>query len=59
MGPPKHSVKKRKQKREYNEHSSQSHSMPTTPNLESRHNRGSDVGSDSDSNYGFNENWGA
>ncbi|KAL7047843.1 hypothetical protein ACKWTF_003120 [Chironomus riparius] len=59
MGPPKHSVKKRKQKREHNEHTmNQSQSMPTTPNLESRHKRGSDE-SDSDSAYGFNDNWAA
>ncbi|XP_070490153.1 ankyrin repeat domain-containing protein SOWAHC [Chironomus tepperi] len=59
MGPPKNSVKKRKQKREYNEHTMhQSQSMPTTPNLETRHKRGSDE-SDSDSAYGFNDNWAA
>lgn len=55
MGPPKSMVKKRKQKRD----TSQSHSMPTTPNLENRGHRNSDpCGSDSDTAYGFTDNWG-
>lgn len=58
MGPPKNIVvKKRKQKRDYVDHHSQSHSMPTTPNLENRasHRNSDPEGSDSD--YGFT-NWG-
>lgn len=53
MGPPKNTVKKRKQKRD------QCHSMPTTPNLENRSQMNSDPGgSDSDTAYGFTDRWG-
>jgi hypothetical protein len=57
MGPPKGMVKKRKQKRDHSE----CHSMPTTPNFENRGSqRSSDPGgSDSDTAYGFNDNWGS
>lgn len=55
MGPPKSLVKKRKQKRDHSE----CHSMPTTPNFENRSQRSSDPGgSDSDTAYGFTDNWG-
>lgn len=56
MGPPKNSIKKRKQKRDQSE----CQSMPTTPNLENRSLRNSDPGgSDSDTAYGFSNNWGS
>lgn len=61
MAPPKGMVKKRKQKRDYNDATqNHSHSMPSTPNLESRNSyRSSEVdGSDSDTAYGFTNNWG-
>ncbi|KAG5678307.1 hypothetical protein PVAND_007993 [Polypedilum vanderplanki] len=58
MGPPKNnSVKKRKQKRD--DYSFQTQSMPTTPNLENRHKSTDLDGSDSDTAYGFHDNWGA
>ncbi|CRL00298.1 CLUMA_CG013571, isoform A [Clunio marinus] len=63
MGPPKYSVKKRRQKRDLPDFPlpmMECHSMPTTPNLEGRH-KSTDGSSDhdSDSNYGFDNNWGS
>lgn len=59
MGPPKHMVKKRKQKRDfpdYHQTISTSQSVPTTPNMRYK---GSNADSDSDSAYGFHDTWGA
>ena len=69
MGPPKYGAKKRRQKRDLTDYPSpltethnsrDSHSMPTTPNLEGRH-KATDVSPDRDSDtaYGFDNNWGA
>lgn len=63
MGPPKYGTKKRRQKRDTTDFSSplnECHSMPTTPHLEGRH-KSTDASPDRDSDtaYGFDNNWGA
>lgn len=63
MGPPKFNSKKRRQKRDLPDYPAaftECHSLPATPNLDGRLKAGSiSQDHDSDTAYGFDNNWGA